>query len=338
MTDTLIKIHNGSYRNQLIVDRTFKLVKPYKTGTKGGFVTVDGSPYPELPDKNIRIKVETTREFEVLDDDEITDPNSLFQVEDEEPETDEQIMDRLRERFEVLEKMASAATYGHIKGLVITGPPGVGKSHTIENLLHEAELAGKLQDKALMSVERGAASALGLYHLLYEFRDPGSVLVLDDADTVLYDETALNLLKAALDSGKRRTLSWRKDSRYLKEEDIPNKFDFEGSVIFITNLDFEKSKGKIGKHLSAILSRCHYLDLTIHNLRDKFLRCKQIALDGMLDDYEFTEDELNELLDFVYEHRADLREMSLRMLTKIADLKVMDSNNWQDFAKTTCMK
>jgi len=154
----------------------------------------------------------------------------------------------------------------------------------------------------------------------------------------LYDETSLNLLKAALDSGKKRKISWKSESRVLRQEGIPDDFEFKGSVIFITNLKFEKARGKIADHLGAIMSRCHYLDLTMDTMREKFLRCKQIVGDGMLDEYGFDKKEQQMLLDYIYTNRNRLRELSLRMVTKIADLKKMNPAKWKAYVESTCMR
>jgi len=177
-----------------------------------------------------------------------------------------------------------------------------------------------------------------LYKLLFEYANEGSVLVLDDCDSVLYDETSLNLLKAALDSSPKRFLSWRSESTVLRREGIPDRFEFKGSIIFITNLKFEATRGKIKDHLDAIMSRCHYLDLTLDTMRDKFLRCKQIVKDGMLQEYMFSSQEQDQLLEFIFDNRSKLREMSLRMVLKIADLKKMNGNKWQRYVEMTCMK
>jgi hypothetical protein len=187
-------------------------------------------------------------------------------------------------------------------------------------------------------MEKGAASAIGLYKLLFEYANEGSVLVLDDCDSVLYDETSLNLLKAALDSSPKRFLSWRSESSVLRREGIPDKFEFKGSIIFITNLKFEKTRGKIKDHLDAIMSRCHYLDLTLDTMHEKWLRCKQIVSDGMLDTYNFPAEEKQDMLDHIHNNRNKLREMSLRMVLKIADLKKMNGTKWKRYVEMTCMK
>ena len=254
-------------------------------------------------------------------------------------ETDEQIVERLRERFQILEDMTQMSIDGVVRGMVVTGPPGVGKSFGVEAVLDRNSLFDKLAGNRLrFGIEKGAASAIGLYKLLYNYADNKSVLVLDDCDSVLYDETSLNLLKAALDSSKKRRLSWNTDSALLRREGIPDSFEFKGSVIFITNLKFDKVRGKIADHLAAIMSRCHYLDLTMDSDREKLLRVRQIVKDGMLNEYEFSAEQEAEIVDFMVENQSKLREVSLRMCTKIADLRRSQSHRWERMAEITCMR
>ncbi len=334
-TEKQVRIANGTYRNINVKDVVFPLIKDYKQGKTGNFITVDGSAVPGFPDRSIRVKVVDKSEFDYLEDGE-----NVVAGEAAEPETDEQIIDRLRERFEILEDMTYAACDGVVRGMVVTGPPGVGKSFGVEKVLKEAGIMKKLSQDSLrrFGVEKGAATPIGLYQLLYDYSADGSVLVLDDCDSVLYDELSLNLLKAALDSSPKRTLSWRSESRALANNGVPDQFEFKGSIIFITNVKFERTRGKLKDHLDAIMSRCHYLDLTLDTMRDKFLRCKQIVADGMLNTYKFGEEEQKELMDYIYTNKNKLREMSLRMVLKIADLKKMNASKWKSYAESTCMK
>ena len=315
-----VTIVKGDYRGIEIENQTFDVVKDLNVSKTGVmFITVDATGHAGLPAKSIRVKVDS--------------PEMLMKT-----ESDAQVMDRLRKRFEILTDMAEASIDGVVRGLVVTGPPGVGKSFGVEQVLEEAKVASKLMNSnERYGVVKGASSAIGLYKTLYEYAERGSVLVLDDCDTVLYDETSLNLLKAALDSGKKRKLSWLADSALLRREGIPDSFEFKGSVIFITNLKFEATRGKLKEHLNAILSRCHYLDLTMDTMRDKMLRCKQIVADGMLNEYNFQENEVEEIMQFIDDNQTRLRELSLRMVTKIADLRKMNKDKWQIYAESTCL-
>lgn len=332
-----VLIRNGSYRNMPVTNTVFSLVKGYTAGAKNNYVTVDGTGHAGMPDGKVRITVVDQDSIEIMQDGDVVETVAVKN------ETDAEIIERLRERFQILEDMAYASCDGVVRGMVVTGPPGVGKSYGVEKVIREAELMNKMGGGAgntgrKFGMEKGAASAIGLYKLLYDYSGSGSVLVLDDCDSVLYDETSLNLLKAALDSSPKRFLSWRSESRVLRNEGIPDRFEFKGSIIFITNLKFDKTRGKLKDHLDAIMSRCHYLDLTLDTMRDKFLRCKQIVNDGMLQEYMFSKQEQDDLLEYIFNNRTRLREMSLRMVLKIADLKRMNGDRWERYVEMTCMK
>jgi hypothetical protein len=72
--------------------------------------------------------------------------------------------------------------------------------------------------------------------------------------------------------------------------------------------------------------------------REKVLRIKQIVQDGMLDSYEFEEVQRDEVVDFIMENRAKLRELSLRTVLKVADLRKSFTSNWKAMAEVTVMK
>jgi len=192
----------------------------------------------------------------------------------------------------------------------------------------------------LYEVVKGAMTALGLYAKLYEYSDKGNVLVFDDCDSVLMDDLALNILKAALDSGKKRMIYWNAESNKLRSEGIPDKFEFKGSACFITNIKFENVRSKkLQDHLEALQSRCHYLDLTLDTMRDKILRVKQIAKVGdLFKDYSFSKEEEQEIIDFIADNCNKFREVSLRMALKVADLRKISGGNWKALAESTCMK
>ena len=256
--------------------------------------------------------------------------------------TDEQIMDRLRERFTILDDMTRAVKKGDVRAMIVTGPPGVGKSFGVEKVLAKHDVfANVAQNEKLKKYEvvKGAMSAIGLYKKLYEFSAKKNILVFDDCDSVLLDELSLNILKAALDSSKKRTIHWNTDSRLLRSEGVPNSFEFSGGAIFITNIKFENVRSKkLKDHLEALESRCHYLDLTIDTEREKMLRIKQVVQEcGMLDEYEFSDLDKMLLLDFIDLNKKKLRELSLRMVLKLADLKKA-MPNWQAVAEVTCMR
>ena len=337
-----IRVLSGTYRNQPVINQTFTLVKGFQTNKKGSYVTVKNQGHFNIDIPEIKIKVNSIDEIEFLNGDNI---NMTTVVKSETPkievETDEAAMNRIATRFEVLDEMSRACIAGDIRAMIVAGPPGVGKSYGVERQMEKASMFDKLAGKRVRyEVVKGAMTALGLYAQLYKFSDKKNVLVFDDCDSVFTDDLALNILKAALDSGKNRKICWNSDSRLLRDEGIPNSFSFNGSAIFITNLKFENLKSKkLQDHLEALQSRCHFLDLTIHSDRDKMLRIKQVYRDSdLFVDYNFANGEAQEVMDFMWENRSRLREISLRMCLKIADLVKISPNNWKMLSESTCMK
>lgn len=323
-----VNIISGKYRGTIITNTVFPMLRPVVQGTKGNFVTVDASSKLGKEYKKIRVMVD---DYEYVGED----------VAPVEKETDEQIISRIEERFEILDEMTRATVNGDVRAMIVTGPPGVGKSFGVER---ELEKSGLLDDMVgrprKYEVVKGAMTPIGLYCKLYEYSDKNNVLVFDDCDSVLMDDLSLNILKAALDSSKRRTIHWNADSHKLRNEGVPNSFDFKGSVIFITNVKFDNVRSlRLKDHLAALMSRCHYLDLTLDTMRDKYLRIKQIARSGgLFTEYGLDKMQENEIIDFMKTNQNRLREMSLRMAIKLADLRRMSPNRWQGIAENTCMK
>lgn len=256
-------------------------------------------------------------------------------------DSDEKIIERLRNRFNILENMTRAVKTGKVRSMIVSGPPGVGKSHNVEKVLnvHDtiADIAGEPSMRQY-EIVKGTMSALHLYLKLYTYKDPKNIVVFDDCDSVLLDDESLGLLKTALDSTSRRTISWHKASRILQEAGIPNSFDFMGGCIFITNLKFDNVRSKkLRDHLAALESRSHYLDLTIDTDHEKILRIKQIVGDGMLHKYRLGADVETEIIDFISDNKHRMRELSLRMVIKAAELVKSFGTGWKEVAELTLM-
>jgi hypothetical protein len=337
---TQIVIKQGTYRNQPVAGQTFTLVRDFVTDTRGGNVVVaNEGQFPGYADQ-IRIRVNSIHDIDFQGERALQQENTVKFVPAAEHETDEEVMNRIEQRFSILDDMTKAAIAGDIRAMIVVGPPGVGKSYGVEYQLEKAGMFDQISSrKVKYQVIKGAMTPIGLYCTLYKNSDPQNVLVFDDCDSILLDDVALNILKAALDSGKKRRIHWNADSSMLRREGVPDAFDFKGSVIFITNLKFDHLKSKkLQDHLEALQSRCHFLDLTLDTTRDKILRIRQIFRRGdLFQDYDLTPEQGEDIVQFMQDNHARLREISLRMALKIADLTKI-SSNWQALAESTCMR
>ena len=322
----------GVYRNKRIENTTFPLIKGYQPypHKPGGFVTVhiDDMAKYQAPADKIRISVES---------------ESMLRdkaPEERAPESDEEVIERMRKRFAILDDMTKATKRGDVRAMIVSGPPGVGKSYGVETVLDRYGTVSTLGNTTpKYEVCNGAMSPIGLYCKLYKLAAKDNVIVFDDCDSILLDDLSLNILKAALDSKKTRRICWNTDSHMLRREGVPDTFEFAGSVIFITNIKFDNVRSKkLRDHLEALESRCHYIDLTIDTLREKLLRIQQIVKDGMLNSYALPEGTQQEVVQYIWDNKRRLREISLRTVLKIADLAKAFPDTWKDMASSTVLK
>jgi hypothetical protein len=262
--------------------------------------------------------------------------------------SDEQILGRINKRFGIMNRMVKGMLDGAVRSMIVFGAPGIGKTYDIEQALMKAETESNLY----FNILKGTCSAPGLYQTLYHARH-GGIVVLDDCDSIFADEQAFNILKSALDSTGKRIISWNKLSKWVydaanvSEDDIgeddirvPNKFEFEGGVIFITNVDFMEKAEKESRnspHFKALLSRSLYLDLTLKSQRSRIIRVRDVFMNSMRKAENFTVAQGEEVLNYVLENSDRLREFSLRSMKLICSLFKMGSD-WKDTVEFTMMK
>jgi hypothetical protein len=251
-------------------------------------------------------------------------------------ETDDEIAARLDERFDILQTMTNAAILGDARALIVSGPAGLGKSFTVEKELEAWDSNGDNH-----TIVKGYVRTTGLYKLLYQHREANKVLVFDDADSIFYDDASLNLLKAVCDTTEKRVVSYLAETNMVDEESaerIPRSFVFNGTIIFITNLDFDAliDRGhKLAPHLQALVSRSHYMDLAMKTRRDYLVRIKQVIRHGLLKD--LTDEQKTDVMNFITQNSDRLRELSLRVALKIGSIRRLNKN-WEKMARVTCCK
>jgi hypothetical protein len=208
----------------------------------------------------------------------------------------------------------------------------VGKSFTVTRALDAAETK-------YVRVT-GGISAVELYALGYHHRAKGNVIVLDDSDSILKNEEGINILKAMTDSNVRRTISWRKQNKNFEAEEIPDTYVFQGSIILISNLDFQAivddGKSAAAVHVAALMSRSLYLETAVHDRRSLDLWIRHIATTGRMIEVEGLQPEQGtEILEWMSQHRERLREYSLRTLHHICLLVHNMNGEWKNAARLT---
>jgi hypothetical protein len=232
-------------------------------------------------------------------------------------------------RFGFVEQLVSMVADGVQPSAVITGQGGLGKTFTVTKTLADkgykdisdlGELAaGSIVNmRKCFKMVKGFSTAKGLYRTLFE--NNKGIIVFDDCDAVLKDPVALNVLKSALDSYGKRIISWNAETR--GEDDLPRSFNFEGRVIFISNME----EGSIDQ---AIRSRSMMIDLSMND-DQKIERMGHIAESPEFMP-EYDKGIVRDALALIGELKADAKEISLRTLISISKVRASNSN-WKDLA------
>lgn len=253
-------------------------------------------------------------------------------------ETDEELDTRISETYETLDTLVEAVAGNKVNSLILAGAAGLGKSYEVNRILNEIN-----KGEYGFIFHRGYLRATHLFRLLWENKEKGQTVVIDDSDAVFSDETALNILKAALELKPSRTVSWGSEKVFLDEDgqEIPRYFQYQGNVIFLTNLNFSEmasGNSKNAPHLAALESRSLVLDLKIKTKREILAKIKQTIKKGMLNDKGLSDPEQQEILSFVIDNADKMKELSLRSVEKLSVLFLMNKSNWKPLARTVMLR
>jgi hypothetical protein len=232
----------------------------------------------------------------------------------------------LERSYSSVESFIEKISQGSLRSLIINGPPGVGKTFSVESFL-------KKHASRKYKLIAGHMSTLSLYGNLYHYREPGNVLVLDDIDSVMSKIEGVNILKAAMDTKPSRRINWESSSALLNKINVPTGFDFEGSVILISNVGFGSAGGKIGAHLDALKDRSFTLTIA-NNSRESLFKqlCFMVMKKNLLSSFSLSARQIQDILMYVENNIESLPKISLRLAIKLAQLVKESPDNWYQMA------
>lgn len=246
-----------------------------------------------------------------------------------EKESDSITQDDLKlDVFKAIELYTIQVSKGKSNSLVITGMAGVGKTATVVDTLKSI---GRVPDVHYYK-STGTVTTPALYEILFKHRT--KLVIFDDCDAVFKDPDSINLLKGALDTYEVRELSKHTkgntfDSTNMSEEEIqtrweesgekvlPNRFEFKGQIIFISNLPEEKFD-------DALISRSLHVDVHL-NKQEIIERMKEI-MSKMLPDVSMDmKEEALQYLTFVTDNYPVKFDLNIRTLIHAINLRAGNS-------------
>ena len=227
----------------------------------------------------------------------------------------------VNERFEFLEELTEMVKDGKSNSLLVLGEGGIGKTYTVlEKLKTKNTLINFFNSKEeSFHICKGHSTSRGLYNTLYDHNN--KLIVFDDCDSVLEDKIAQNILKSALDSYDKRTISWSK--KMPKGDDYPQEFEFTGSIIFISN----KRKSQIHQPL---LDRGFVVNLEMSK-SEKIDRMAHI-MPNLIQD-KFSLNDGYAALEFIRINMENTTNLSIRSLIDVLKIKANKKENWQKLAE-----
>jgi hypothetical protein len=231
-----------------------------------------------------------------------------------------------------------------MNGLLISGDAGTGKTYWVQKGLEDIE------PKNIQYIKGSSITAPAIFVKLFLARRPGSILVLDDVDiihkTTSERNTILDLFKGATEMTKgERWLSWERAgaNALMNELGVPRTFDFQGSIIWITNDKIEAIAKKTKGHWNAISSRFNQQKIylteqekllyTLYLLQDMDMLGKNcMAKEG-----GYSKDIIDRTCDFVYDNYRDFSDLTPRTAIKIADLMETYPEDWKMLCENQLM-
>ncbi|MEI8209866.1 MAG: ATP-binding protein [Methylococcales bacterium] len=218
---------------------------------------------------------------------------------------------------------------GTMNGLIISGPPGVGKSFEVSRYLE-----AKAKDNYFRI--KGHATELSLYLALYNYRYKGQIIVLDDTDSIVTKLEGLNILKAATDSGNRE-ISWESTTNRLG--DSPSSFPYNGSVVIITNVAALQVSNKLKPHMNALQDRCSRIVISDGNEDTLFKQiCFMVYNRHVLTNKNIPPSVQEEMLQYIDQNKRKLRSLSLRALDRMVTYYDADPTTWKQMSNLGLLK
>jgi hypothetical protein len=226
------------------------------------------------------------------------------------------------------------------RGLLISGNAGMGKTHFVKEAFKSADT----DENNVTFVKGSSVTAPAMFCLLYQSREKGQIIVFDDTD-IIHKSSAeraaiLDMFKAATEPTlESRILGWHRatPNQLMKDNDVPMEYDFQGSIVWITNDSIEEMRKVCKGHWNAIASRFTQIEAwfedhqkiayTLHLIEhiDMLGKNCTVKVGGWNDEV------IDDTVTYMNEHYRHLKDITPRTAIKIADIRNTYPDKWKTF-------
>lgn len=234
---------------------------------------------------------------------------------------------------------------GAISGVLISGDAGTGKTHYVQKAFIDTETTEDVE-----YIKGGKITAVTLYAKMWFNRNKGRVIVLDDCDIIHKSKNEmiqiLDMLKGATEITKdERIVSYEVSSppQLIRENNIPSKFDFQGSIVWITNDKIEEIEKKAPGHWAAISSRFNIAKVYLND-QEKLLYTLHLIENGLLGedckgfDGGYSDEVVKDVVEYINTNYRYLNEITPRIAMRVADVRNSFPNNWKTLCNNQMMQ
>lgn len=254
------------------------------------------------------------------------------------------VLDEVKNKYLTIEKMVSIFVKNPdaaMRGVLVSGDAGFGKT-----LFTKRGLQATNDVSNIDYVKGSSITAAAMFCKLYQSKDAGQVLVLDDVDIIHKStgerSTILDMFKAATEpTTDDRVIEWGRASQnqLMRDNDIPSKFVFKGSIVWITNEKIEDIADKVKTHWNAISSRFRQIPVwlneqeklmyTLHLIED----VNMLGPDCNAKEGGYSADIIQKTVNYIRKNYKSMNDVSPRISISIADTIENFPNDWETYCE-----
>lgn len=244
------------------------------------------------------------------------------------------------DRFQTVNKICKIFVTGNSsqKGIIVSGDAGTGKSHYVKQAFVETNTTERVDYNKSRSF-----TAAAFYVKLFLNRQPGDVVVFDDCQLEYatgkeFKDIVAMLLGATEMSKGEKIIGWERaqQNALMREHDVPNEFDFQGSIIWITNSTFDQLAKRFGVHWEAFQSR--FIQVPVYlNEQEKLMYTLYLLEEvGMLEGDKcetkeggFSKEIVDTTIKYIRDNYKYMPNVTARVAAKIADTIEEFPEEWE---------